>query len=100
MSDDRCRIEFSRTQEARHLVPRLVHPTSDDTVDRKTLEDDFCREIEVDLLRWNPQHLYAPADAHERERLVDGGWHPRHLEHHVRAKAAGRRLHDLFGFFR
>src|SRR5258705_11403513 len=49
--DDRRRIELTRFEKPRHLVPRLIHAATDDAVDREALEDDLGRQIEVHFLR-------------------------------------------------
>src|ERR1700694_5235032 len=97
MRDHRRRIEFSGTQKARHLVPRLVHAASDDTVDGETLEDHLRRQIEIHFLGRNPEHLHSPADSHERERLVDCRRNTRHLQYHIRAEPPRCRFHDPLG---
>src|SRR5512144_1409509 len=66
--DHRLGIELARAKEARHLMPRVVHPASDDTIDGDSLEDDFLRKVELDRLRRNAEHLNPSADAHECER--------------------------------
>src|SRR2546423_380616 len=95
MSDDWRRIEFSGTEKARHLMPRLVHAAADDTVDGQTLEDHFGCQVEIHLFRRNAQHLHATADSHERKGLVEGGRPSRHLQPHVRAEPASCSLHYL-----
>src|SRR5688572_272223 len=42
MRDDRRRIELPRAQKPRHLVPRVVHPTTHDAVDQ--IGRASCRE--------------------------------------------------------
>ena len=94
------RVEFARAEESRHLVPCVVHLSSDDSVDGDALEDHFLREVELDRLRWNAEHLHSSADSHESERLVNRGGNAGHLEHHIDSESVGCRLHDGIRFLR
>src|SRR3954463_3708302 len=57
--DHRRRIELSASQEARHLMPRVVHAAADNAVDGDSLEDHFGGEVHVHGLGGNTQHLHA-----------------------------------------
>src|SRR4051812_48818680 len=57
MRDDRRGIELTGEEEARHLVPGIVHATPDHAVDGDPLEDHFPREIDLHRLRRNTEHL-------------------------------------------
>ena len=95
MRDDWSRIKVARSQEAGHLMPCLIHPPADDAIYRDSLEDHFCREVDLHRLGGNAEHLYVSADTHERECLMNRRWHTRHLEHDVDAEPVGVPLHHV-----
>src|SRR5688500_7212922 len=94
MRDDWRRIELARTKEARHLVPGLVHPASDDSINGETLEDYFLRQIDLDRLDGDSKHLYPAAHSDHRKSLMNSGGHARHLEDYVDSQPIGRGSHD------
>src|SRR5688572_7536154 len=94
VSDHWRRIELTRTKEARHLVPGLVHPASDDSINGETLEDYFLRQIDLDGFDGDSEHLYSTAHSDHRKGLMNRGGHARHLEHDVDSQPIGRGSHD------
>src|SRR4030095_15834207 len=71
VSNYRRRIELTGKQEARHLVPRVVHAPADHSVDRDALEADLIGEVYFYRLRRDAEHLDASAKPNHRKSLVN-----------------------------
>src|SRR5262249_14633086 len=67
-----------------HLVPRLVHLTSVDSLDREHVEYDLM-PIDGHFFRRDAEHRDLSAMAHVGEHLAEGRWIARHLETDIEA---------------